>query len=270
MPSRKKQRESDAKLADQAVTIAALIVGVLVWGYSHSFIAGLVTFGVGLVVIEVLLVLLLLPSKGASTSAWQRARQRMTEPRVRGPRSQAEVEILASHADQAVRAPAPAASGQPSRTASVGRENAGRSPQPGPRQDAAGTSGHLAPTIHAVDSMSWSRFEHFVAELLRSRGYRTSLTETYDFGADVIAEREGERLLVQAKHSTGPDIGNKGVQQVVAAMAYYRGTRAMVVTNRRFTLSAIKLARANNVELWDRGRLAHEIQRAFPRPGHPL
>jgi restriction system protein len=113
--------------------------------------------------------------------------------------------------------------------------------------------------MNAVDCMTWWKFEQFVAALLRAAGYQTRLTETYDYGADVIAQANGERLLVQIKHSTGPDIGNKAVQQVVAAMAYYQGTRGMVVTNRSFTSSAINLAKANRVELWDRDRLAKEM-----------
>jgi restriction system protein len=109
-----------------------------------------------------------------------------------------------------------------------------------------------------IDSLDWSGFEEFIAALFQAKGYRTRLTPTYDQGGDVIADGNEERLVIQTKHSTGGNIGNKGVQQVVAGLGYYQGTRAIVVTNRYFTESAIDLARANNVELWDRDRLSAE------------
>ncbi len=119
-----------------------------------------------------------------------------------------------------------------------------------------------------VDAMDWDQFERLVADLFRRGGYRTELTSTYDYGADVLAHGKGEHVAVQVKHSSGPAIGNKAVQQVVAALRYYQATRAVVVTNRRFTQSAINLARANDVELWDRDRLAREM-RAVASPPLP-
>ena len=115
-----------------------------------------------------------------------------------------------------------------------------------------------------VDSLSWFGFEKLVASLFRDKGYRTRLTPFYDYGADVIADGNGECIAIQVKHSSGRDIGNKGVQQAVAALKYYNATRAMVVTNRCFTQSAINLAKANGVDLWDRDRLAREMPTARP------
>jgi restriction system protein len=84
------------------------------------------------------------------------------------------------------------------------------------------------------------------------------LTPYTDYGADLVAEYNGERTVVQAKRYRQP-VGLKAVQEVAGARAQYRGGRAIVVTSASFTPQAVKLAQSTGVELWDRGRLAHEL-----------
>ena len=76
-----------------------------------------------------------------------------------------------------------------------------------------------------------------------------------DQGADLIAERGGDRLVVQCKLLSRP-VGNYAVQEVVAARSHHLCNRAAVVSNQRFTASAIELAATNNVELWHWSELA--------------
>jgi len=194
MAKSRRQRESDMKLARQGLTIVALFVGVLVWGSSHSLMAGVISFGVALVGIEFLLVVPGLVRR----SRFQRS------------------------------------------------------------------------GIADIDSLNWSEFEEFIAALFRAKGYRTRLTPTYDQGGDVIVEGNGEHIVVQAKHRTEGDIGNKAVQEAVAAVGYYKATRAILITNRYFTRPAVDLAKANNVELWDRDRLSQEMLKAYPSSPVPV
>jgi restriction system protein len=194
MAKSRRQRESDMKLARQGLTIVALFVGVLVWGSSHSLMAGVISFGVALVGIEFLLVAPGLVRR----SRFQRS------------------------------------------------------------------------GIADIDSLNWSEFEEFIAALFRAKGYRTRLTPTYDQGGDVIVEGNGEHIVVQAKHRTEGDIGNKAVQEAVAAVGYYKATRAILITNRYFTRPAVDLAKANNVELWDRDRLSQEMLKAYPSSPVPV
>lgn len=92
-------------------------------------------------------------------------------------------------------------------------------------------------------------FEQFCAEELRRAGWRVSPTgASRDQGADLIAERGGERLIVQCKF-LGRPVGNYAVQEVVAARSHHDGNRALVVSNQRFTASAAELAATNGVEL---------------------
>ena len=50
---------------------------------------------------------------------------------------------------------------------------------------------------------------------------------------------------------------------MVAAIKYYNADSAIVITNSYFTKSAIKLAKVNNVELWDRDKLINLIKITF-------
>jgi len=76
-----------------------------------------------------------------------------------------------------------------------------------------------------------------------------------DQGGDLIANRSGDRILIQAKCYKDWATGNAAVQQVVGATQFYKCNRAMVVTTSHFTPEAISLAKANNTELVSREHL---------------
>jgi HJR/Mrr/RecB family endonuclease len=99
-------------------------------------------------------------------------------------------------------------------------------------------------------------FEAFCAAELERGGWRVTLTAaSRDQGADLVAERRGERLVVQCKLLARP-VGNYAVQEVVAARAHQAAGRALVVANQRFTASCIELAATNRVELCHWSELA--------------
>lgn len=103
-----------------------------------------------------------------------------------------------------------------------------------------------------VDIMTGLEFEHYIAGLLKQSGFRkVKLTERYDFGVDIIAEKDGVRWGVQVKRHTGLVKAN-AVRQVVTALRIYGCDRAMVITNSTFSKVAQRLARANNCVLVDR------------------
>lgn len=93
-------------------------------------------------------------------------------------------------------------------------------------------------------------FEEFCFALYTELGYYTEHTKlSNDQGADLVIEKDGIRSVVQAKFYSAP-VGNKAVQEVVASKAYYENApHAIVITNNKFTPSAIKLAEANSVKL---------------------
>lgn len=114
-------------------------------------------------------------------------------------------------------------------------------------------------TINDIDLMSGNEFEYFVADLFTKMGYKTHVTKaSNDQGIDVIAENSEIKVAIQAKCYSGI-VGNHAIMEAVGGMKYYKANKCMVVTNRNFTKSAIELARANNVELWNRKTLEEKI-----------
>lgn len=80
-------------------------------------------------------------------------------------------------------------------------------------------------------------FEAHCAMALSAAGWQATTTQaTGDQGADVVAEKDRHRVVLQAKLLTDP-IGNKAVQEAYAAKSHYSATVAAVVTNSGFTAS---------------------------------
>lgn len=102
-------------------------------------------------------------------------------------------------------------------------------------------------------ALSHRDLEHHVAAVLNALpGWRAEATRgSGDQGADVIAVSPGKvRIAIQVKHYTN-NVGNKAVQEIVAAKALYRSTEAVVFTSGPgYTRAAQELARANGVKLW--------------------
>lgn len=106
-----------------------------------------------------------------------------------------------------------------------------------------------------VDTMSGLDFEYYVADVLADCGYvNIRLTERYDFGIDIVAERDGIRWGIQVKRYSGL-VKAEAVRQVVTALPLYQCDQAMVITNSTFSRVAQHLAEGNNCVLVDRPEL---------------
>jgi restriction system protein len=98
-------------------------------------------------------------------------------------------------------------------------------------------------------SASGEEFEHFVSDHLEDSGWHVRHTgRSGDQGADLVAEKAGVSVAVQCKMYAQP-VGNKAVQEALAAQRYYATDHAAVVSNAAFTKSAIQLARSADVLL---------------------
>lgn len=103
-----------------------------------------------------------------------------------------------------------------------------------------------------IDKSSGVEFERFLKLKFQSMGYRVRHTgKSGDYGADLILYKNKEKIVVQAKRYRGY-VGQDAVREAVSAIAFYKATRAIVVTNSTFTDAAKRLAKSNHVELYDR------------------
>ena len=105
-------------------------------------------------------------------------------------------------------------------------------------------------------SLTGSEFEKLIYRLFTAIGYSVEwIGKSGDQGGDLIANKEGERLLIQTKCYRDWSTGNEAVQQVVAAMKYYDCNKAIIITTSYFTPQAIALAKANKTDLISKERL---------------
>jgi HJR/Mrr/RecB family endonuclease len=112
--------------------------------------------------------------------------------------------------------------------------------------------------LQDVSELTGVEFETHIAKLLRNKGYAVQGTNaTGDQGADLLAQKDGKKIVIQAKRYAG-SVGNKAVQEVIGAMNYYGADEAWVVTNSTFTPHAKALAQKSNVRLFDRFDLKND------------
>ncbi|AOZ97673.1 restriction endonuclease [Butyrivibrio hungatei] len=105
-----------------------------------------------------------------------------------------------------------------------------------------------------MDEMEGHDFEYYCADLLKDNGFlEVEVTKgSGDFGADILAEKDGITYAFQCKCYDKP-IGVKAVQEIYAGRDYYGRMVGVVMTNQYFTQPAVELAQKLNIMLWDRG-----------------
>jgi hypothetical protein len=107
------------------------------------------------------------------------------------------------------------------------------------------------------DSLDPLEFERRCAATLTMLGWSAQTTKgSGDQGVDVVADKEGVRLVLQCKrYSTA--VGVDAVQQVYAGQRFYDARFAAVVSNSSFTVGAKHLAAKCGVKLLNAMELAH-------------
>jgi len=131
--------------------------------------------------------------------------------------------------------------------------------------------------LQKVDVMTGEQFERFVCWLFQERNYKVQRVGTTlycnrqrriigrfyqtlrDFGADIIAEKEGERIAVQTKRCRRP-VGKKDVKQAFFALKHYGCHKALVISNNGYTQSALRYASRKRIALWNRELLISAVR----------
>lgn len=137
--------------------------------------------------------------------------------------------------------------------------------------DAIGLTGlrrSTATTLQArfshVDNMTGREFEHFMAEVFRARGYKsTVIGASGDQGVDILLRKDGRRIAVQCKRHAKP-VNNKPVQEVFSGARYHGADEAWVVAPGGYTNGARQLANRIDVVLYDRKGIEKAMRRAGP------
>ncbi|MEK8092419.1 restriction endonuclease [Methylocystis sp. IM3] len=113
---------------------------------------------------------------------------------------------------------------------------------------------------HFDANMTPQEYEHYCAALLRESRWAARVTRASgDQGVDIVAEKRGARIVVQCKKYRKP-VGNRAVQEIVAAIAHEDAQRGVVVATNGYTRAAERLAASNRVLLLHHSQL-HRIDR---------
>ena len=93
----------------------------------------------------------------------------------------------------------------------------------------------------------------------------TNLPHIKDYGIDLIVEKEGERIGVQAKYyQKGNKVGSPEVQQALGSIFYYDASKVILVTTSDFTNPAYDQTRNAPIELWNYIKLKKELSTFLP------
>lgn len=111
------------------------------------------------------------------------------------------------------------------------------------------------------DMLEGHEFEYYCADLLRKKGFiDVEVTKgSGDYGADILAEKDGVTYAIQCKCYTAP-IGIKAIQEAYAGRDYYDRMVGAVLTNQYFTTPAVEAAKKLKILLWDRGYLESMLE----------
>lgn len=72
-------------------------------------------------------------------------------------------------------------------------------------------------SFRAIYKMDGVEFEHYITQILKRQGYsRVRLTEQYDYGVDIVAEKDGVKWGIQVKRYSGL-VKASAVRQVITA-----------------------------------------------------
>ncbi|MCK8818132.1 restriction endonuclease [Natroniella sulfidigena] len=116
--------------------------------------------------------------------------------------------------------------------------------------------------VAEMRKMNPIEFEHYVADMLEQKGYDCYVTSgTADYGADIIAEDDKEKIAVQVKrYAKNNSVGVEDIYPVHSAINFYECDRAMIITTATsLTNNARVLARNLGIEVWDSEKLAQEF-----------
>ncbi len=105
-----------------------------------------------------------------------------------------------------------------------------------------------------MDELEGHDFEYYCADILKDHGFiDVEVTKgSGDFGADILAEKDGITYAFQCKCYDKP-VGVRAVEEIYAGRDYYDRMVGVVMTNQYFTEPAVNMARKFNILLWDRG-----------------
>lgn len=107
-------------------------------------------------------------------------------------------------------------------------------------------------------------FESLIRDLFEKMGYRTQLTPYVgDYGADVIARKDEDIIVIEVKKWQTTMVGSPEVQKLLGSLFKYKAKKAIFVTTSEFTEQAKEIERNAPLELWNSQKLNNMLEKYF-------
>ncbi|MCW3996773.1 MAG: restriction endonuclease [Candidatus Bathyarchaeota archaeon] len=118
----------------------------------------------------------------------------------------------------------------------------------------------LKPSVYSIGSLSEKEFEHFITWLLQELGFKIQETYVAKSGTDVVATRDDEKILIQARKYPDKFILSDSIVWLSwQAQRNYGCNHSIILSPTHFSMQAIKAAEKLGLELWDRDVLDVKI-----------
>jgi hypothetical protein len=106
-------------------------------------------------------------------------------------------------------------------------------------------------TVEKMRELDPEEFEHYVADLWAAQGWEVEVVQlSNDGGRDVVAKRDGERRVIQAKrYAESNYVGSEDIQQYSALLHDETVDSVSIVTTGRFTNSAYRRAQEMTADM---------------------
>jgi len=130
----------------------------------------------------------------------------------------------------------------------------------------------LGERIDGLLLLSPREFEIALGRLFETQGWDVVVTPASgDGGKDLVLQREGMRILVEAKQfSPERKVGRPLVMKLHSAVTYERANGGILITTSKFTEPAREFAELNQLSLVDGAHLATMLAVAYPVRHEPM
>ena len=125
-----------------------------------------------------------------------------------------------------------------------------------------------------IKNISWQEFEFLVGEYYRRKGYSVFQMggDAPDGGIDLLARKNGEKLVIQCKHWKAFKVDVKIARELYGVMVDSTASGAVLITSGDFTQPAIDFVKDKPIELIDGPKLAKliaEVKTVGQKPAVP-
>ncbi|MBR2278759.1 MAG: restriction endonuclease [Eubacterium sp.] len=114
-------------------------------------------------------------------------------------------------------------------------------------------------SLEDIDRYTESDFIKYVKDLLVGLHYENIVDTDSEMGVDITCSKDDIKYAIKCQHSISNKISVKPIRNIAAGKNYYHCQVGIVITNNYYSTTAIDMANANSIILWDRDKLQNII-----------